>query len=91
MQRELSFDCATSEFNSSPRSLHCLFRTSGLEAVFLKPGILLTTYGMVQHNADIFCKNPLSKDDGVMEEGGPIWDIVFLDEVFIFRRPVVHG
>lgn len=43
-------------------------------------GILLTTYGMVQHNAASL--NHLPQDLGLLESGtDPVWHWVFLDEV----------
>ncbi len=61
-----------------------LCRASELEGVFRAPGVLLTTYGMVQHNAELFCSRPDSLyDDDVADEDEerPLWDFLILDEV----------
>ena len=55
-----------------------------LEAVFLKPGVLLTTYGMVQHNNELFCSSPvdpLQNNEGTGSQDSFLWDFMILDEV----------
>ena len=61
-----------------------LCRTLELEAVFLRPGILLTTYGMVQHNTELFCTAPLEsmqQGQGIGVQNASLWDFMILDEV----------
>ncbi len=63
---------------------NCNFcRTLEIEAVFLEPGVLLTTYGMVQHNTELFCSSPLGEqqDEGASLQNSPLWDFLILDEV----------
>jgi len=43
-------------------------------------GVLLTTYGMVLHNADALSQP--QRQDGA-DEDQPLWDIMFLDEVIL--------
>lgn len=52
-----------------------------MESVFRKPGILLTTYGMVQHNAETFCREPRLYSKDSEDDGKPLWDLIILDEV----------
>ena len=60
---------------------HHLRRAAELEGVFRAPGVLLTTYGMVQHNAELFCSAPRGLDDEGDDEERPLWDFLILDEV----------
>lgn len=55
----------------------CACRDAQLSDVFDQPGVMLTTYGMVQHNAQLLCQPP-----GVDYEEGdpPLWDFLILDE-----------
>jgi hypothetical protein len=59
-------------------------RAAELEGVFLAPGVLLTTYGMVQHNAELFCSAPSSLDPAEEDDDRPLWDFLILDEVGSF-------
>ena len=51
-----------------------------LRSVMRRKGIMLTTYGMVQHNAAELDHMPanMGRDE---DEDRPVWDWVFLDEV----------
>ena len=54
--------------------------------MFRAPGVLLTTYGMVQHNAELFCAAPGGLDAEEDDEDRPLWDFLILDEVRPFLR-----
>lgn len=45
-------------------------------------GVLVTTYGMVQHNADI-----LAQHSGHDPDEGPLWDVMILDEGHKLKNP----
>lgn len=49
--------------------------------MFSEPGVLLTTYGMVQHNAELLCKAPYPYDEEEEDSDRPLWDFLILDEV----------
>ncbi len=51
--------------------------------VFRQRSVLLTTYGMVLHNASLLARTPgkTSMDDEDEEERGALWDVMILDEV----------
>ena len=61
--------------------LRHLRRAAELDGVFQAPGVLLTTYGMVQHNAELFCSTPGGLEDEAEDEEHPLWDFLILDEV----------
>ena len=44
--------------------------------------MLLTTYGMVQHNASFLCTPPSLRHADEEEEEKPLWDFMILDEVW---------
>ena len=44
--------------------------------------MLLTTYGMVQHNASFLCTPPSLRYAEDEEEEKPLWDFMILDEVW---------
>ncbi len=44
--------------------------------MFRQRGVLLTTYGMVLHNA-----GSLAESDEHDPDDGPLWDVMILDEV----------
>ena len=55
-------------------------RESALDGVLHGRGVLLSTYGMVLHNADSLA----GAGSGSAQQGGsgaPLWDVVILDEV----------
>ena len=57
-----------------------LRRESALEGVLHGRGVLMSTYGMVLHNADSLA----GAGAGSVQHGGsgaPLWDVVILDEV----------
>lgn len=84
VQAASTYKCliASTEVIQGCLSLVC--RQDELEAVFQKPGILLTTYGMVQHNTEAFCQMPFRQAKPSEELGNQpeaLWDFMILDEV----------
>lgn len=61
---------ASKEYYGSPGE-----RKRALQSVVSAPGVLLTTYGMVLHNAD-----ELSSHEDHDEDDGPLWDVLIMDE-----------
>jgi hypothetical protein len=63
--------------------LHDTFycRDIALHSAFQKRGVLLTSYGMVLHNAEALAAPPgrLRAEEGT----GALWDFMFLDEVLL--------
>lgn len=51
-------------------------RGMSMKSIIKNGGILLTTYGMVQHNAKLLSGHPDYDDDD-----GPLWDVLVMDEV----------
>jgi hypothetical protein len=53
-------------------------REDALRRVLGSGGVLLTTYGMVLHNAEALSRSEWSRSG---DEEGPLWDVMILDEV----------
>lgn len=51
-----------------------------LRRVTRSRGILLTTYGMVLHNAVALARDPAQGSTGSTAAGEPLWDVMILDE-----------
>ena len=52
-----------------------------LHSAFQRRGVLLTSYGMVLHNAEALAAPP--RRLRAEEEEGALWDFMFLDEVLV--------
>ena len=55
-----------------------------LRQVTRSRGILLTTYGMVLHNAAALARDPAQGSTGCTAAGDPLWDVMILDEASSF-------
>lgn len=65
------------EFSTARAVSFC--RDLALQSAFVKRGVLLTSYGMVLHNAEALTSPPawLRGEEG----DGSLWNYMFLDEV----------
>ncbi|KAK9816584.1 hypothetical protein WJX72_002280 [[Myrmecia] bisecta] len=80
---------------------HCVYeyfgtsqaeRDNALRRVMSGRGVLLTTYGMVLHNAAALCQRPRylirgGRDEAEEDEGKPLWDFLFCDEGHKIKNP----
>jgi len=57
-------------------------RARSMQSVLHNGGIMITTYGMVQHNAE-----SLATHDAYDEDDGPFWDVLVMDEGHILKNP----
>lgn len=62
--------------------LGCCCRDLQVAAIFREKGVLLTTYGMIQHNAELLSKAPWPTEHEEEDRGGKLWDFLILDEVY---------
>lgn len=65
---------------------HC--RDTALQSAFVKRGVLLTSYGMVLHNAEALASTPAWLRGE--ESGNALWDFIFLDEASM-HFDGIHG
>lgn len=68
-------------------------RQSALTSVMRHPGVLLTTYGMVQHNSAALAEARqvwLGEEEEEEDEDRPLWDLMILDEVGNLLSPPLH-
>ena len=57
-------------------------RARSMQSILDSGGILITTYGMVQHNAE-----SLAKHEAYDEDDGPFWDVLVMDEGHVLKNP----
>eukprot|EP00873_Tetraselmis_striata_P042879 jgi/Tetstr1/463143/TSEL_008077.t1 len=65
-------------------------RQSALTSVMRHPGVLLTTYGMVQHNSAALAEARqvwLGEEEEEEDEDRPLWDLMILDEGHKVKNP----